>query len=70
MSLAYRFAKNPKKNGVSERLLAKGGELLPKPHFDGLDGDGLDREPEHQMWYLCERCPAADRCLERSYRPK
>jgi hypothetical protein len=70
MSLAYRFAKNPKKNGVSERLLAKGGELLPKPHLDGLDDDGLDREPEHQMWYLCDRCPAADRCLERSYRPK
>jgi len=70
MSLAYRFAREPKRDGVSERLLAKDGELLPKPHFDGLDDDGLDQEPEHQMWYLCERCPAADRCLERSYRPK
>jgi len=75
MSVAYQFALKPKiqdnrgELGVNKRLMANKGELLPKPHYEDLDDPELGQDPEHQMWYLCNRCPAARRCLERSFAP-
>ena len=74
LSEAYRLAEKRGGRDVrakAERLLFAGpGEILPKPNTDGLEVDDLLGDTQNQMWYLCDRCPMADRCLERRYRPE
>ena len=72
LSDAYRSATKPAKvrAKVEKRLFGGHGLIVPKPNLEGLEADDLFGDTQNQMWYLCDRCPVSDRCLERRYRPE
>ena len=72
LSDAYRSAMKPAqvRAKVEKKLFGGQGFILPKPNLDGLEADDLFGDTKNQMWYLCDRCPVSDRCLERRYRPE
>lgn len=74
LSDAYRRATQKGGRGVRAKveplLFGSPGEILPKPNTNGLEVDDLFGDTRNQMWYLCDRCPVSDRCLERRYRPE
>jgi Asp-tRNA(Asn)/Glu-tRNA(Gln) amidotransferase C subunit len=72
LSAAYLLAMKAERvrRNVGQRLLGETGNALPKPHFDDLEDDDLFGDTRNQMWYLCDRCPISDRCLERKFRPE
>ncbi len=72
LSDAYRSAMKPGqvRAKVGKRLFSEQNSIVPKPNLDGLEADDLFGDTQNQMWYLCDRCPVSDRCLERRYRPE
>jgi hypothetical protein len=71
LSKAYRLAVdvNDVRNAIKDHLFGDPLRLLPDPHTDDAMEDDPD-DTRQQMWYLCSRCPASERCLKRHYPPE
>ena len=72
LSDAYRSATKPAqvRAKVEKKLFGGQGSVLPTPILEGLEADDLFGDTQNQMWYLCDRCPVSNHCLERRYRPE
>lgn len=68
LSEAYKLAISDRKvpEVVEKLLFASKSSILPRPHIDNTGSMESD-DPQKLMSYLCSRCPASQRCLERVY---
>jgi len=68
LSEAYKLAISDTKvpRAVAKILFAGKSTILPRPHIDNTGSMDSD-DPQKLMSYLCSRCPASQRCVERIY---
>jgi hypothetical protein len=68
LSEAYKLSISDRKvpEAVKRLLFADESSTLPRPHIDNT-GAMESEDPQKLMSYLCSRCPASQRCVERVY---
>jgi len=68
LSEAYKLAISNTEvpEAVKKILFAGESTVLPRPHIDNTGSMDSD-DPQKLMSYLCSRCPASERCVERVY---
>ena len=68
LSEAYKLAISDRMvpDAVKKLLFADESSILPRPHIDNT-GAMESEDPQKLMSYLCSRCPASQRCVERVY---